>query len=133
MKKFLLLMIVSIGVIFAVRVSQNTECPAFSQIVHDMGYADVTKDPVETEVFEIPEKFNPVYEEYNKIQKEAGYDLSLYKGKKCMRYTYLIPSENARANIIVYDGKIIGGDICSITLDGVMIPLGNKSGTKTLK
>jgi hypothetical protein len=100
----------------------------FSQIVEKMGY-DVLKEPYERVEFTIPEKFSPVYERYNNLLKEAGYDLSHYKGRKCTRYTYLIPSQNARANIIVCDGEVIGGDICSITLEGIMIPIVQKART----
>ncbi len=96
---------------------------AYSEIVKEMGYNDVVENPYEVVEFTIPREFNDVYEKYNNLLKENGYDLSPYKGKKCKRYTYLIPSQNARANIIVHDGKIIGGDIMGITLDGVMIPI----------
>ena len=97
--------------------------PVFSQSVKDMGYYDVSQTPAEVVEVTIPEQFNQVYERYNNLLKEGGYDLSPYKGKKCIRYTYLIPSQNARANILVYNGKIIGGDISSITIDGIMKPL----------
>ena len=95
----------------------------FSRTVKEMGYDDVSETPYEVVEFTIPTEFNEVYSRYNELLKTAGYDLSPYKGKTCKRYTYLIPSQNARANIIVYDGKIIGGDISSITLDGIMIPI----------
>ena len=95
----------------------------FSRTVKEMGYDDVSETPYEVVEFTIPMEFNEVYSRYNELLKTAGYDLSLYKGKLCKRYTYLIPSQNARANIIVYDGEIIGGDISSITLDGIMIPI----------
>ena len=123
MKKYLLLLIISVGLILVFRISQEKPQPVFSEIVRQMGYDDVSETPYEVVEFEIPLKFNSVWENYNNLLKEKGYDLSLYKGKKCKRYTYLIPSENARANIIVSDGKIIGGDISSITLDGIMIPI----------
>lgn len=97
--------------------------PVFSQIVKQMGYDDVSEKPYEVVEFTIPEEFNAVYERYNNLLKQSGYDLEPYKGKTCKRYTYLIPSENARANIIVHDGKIIGGDISSITIDGIMLPI----------
>jgi len=121
MKKFLLLLIASIGVIIALRMTVE-DVSAFSQIVRDMGY-EVGDTPIETVELVIPENFSPVYEKYNNMLKENGYDLSLYKGKKCTRYSYLIPSLNARANILVHNGKIIGGDISGITLDGIMIPI----------
>lgn len=125
MKKYLLLLILSVGVILVFRISQEKPQPVFSEIIRQMGYDDVSETPYEVVELEIPLKFNSVWENYNNLLKEKGYDLSLYKGKKCKRYTYLIPSENARANIIVSDGKIIGGDISSITLDGIMIPIKN--------
>ena len=94
-----------------------------SRAVKEMGYDDVSETPYEVVEFTIPAEFNEVYSRYNELLKTAGYDLSPYKGKLCKRYTYLIPSQNARANIIVYNGEIIGGDISSITLDGIMIPI----------
>ena len=123
MKKYLLILIISVGFILVFRISQEMPQPVFSEIVKQMGYDDVSETPYEVVEFEIPLKFNSVWENYNNLLKEKGYDLALYKGKKCKRYTYLIPSENARANIIVSDGKIIGGDISSITLNGIMIPI----------
>ena len=123
MKKYLLLLIISVGFILVFRISQEKPQPVFSEIVKQMGYDDVSETPYEVVEFEIPLEFNSVWENYNNLLKEKGYDLALYKGKKCKRYTYLIPSENARANIIVRGGKIIGGDISSITLDGIMIPI----------
>ena len=96
--------------------------PCYSEVVKGMGY-DAESEPSETETIVIPEKFNDVYKKYNELQREGGFDLEPYKGKTCTRYTYLIPSLNARANILVYENRVIGGDICGITLDGVMIPL----------
>lgn len=127
MKKYLSLAIITLAVILASRYIAPEERVVFSQIVKEMGYDDVSERPYEVVEFTIPETFNDVYTRYNNLLKENGYDLSLYKGKTCKRYTYLIPSENARANIIVHDGKIIGGDISEITLDGFMLPIKNKN------
>ena len=88
-----------------------------------MGYEDVSEKPYEVMEFTIPSEFNNVWNNYNNLLRENGYDLAAFKGKRCKRYTYLIPSEDARANIIVCDGEIIGGDISSITLDGIMVPI----------
>ena len=35
----------------------------------------------------IPQDFSVVYNNYNEIQKTAGYDLSLYKGAKCKMFS----------------------------------------------
>ena len=125
MRKILIMLILGIGMIILARMPVEKPRPVFSDIIRKMGYDDVSETPYEVVEFVIPMNFNNVWENYNNLLKEKGYDLSLYKGKKCKRYTYLIPSENARANIIVYKGEIIGGDISSITLDGIMIPIKN--------
>ena len=66
-----------------------------------------------------------MYENYNQVQKAQGCDLSKYGGKKCKRYTYVVKNypdhpENVRANLLVYKNKLIGGDICSLELDGFL-------------
>ena len=117
---------VLLAVLFIYLICVCTSAPAeedYFRIVLEMGYQDVEKTPCEVVNFTIPEEFNAVYERYNALQKEGGFDLGEYKGKKCKRYTYLIPSQNARANIIVHKGQIIGGDISGITIDGIMKPI----------
>lgn len=77
----------------------------------------------------IPEQFDAVYQNYNALQKSAGFDLLLYMGSKATVYTYDIDTPagytgDTVANLIVYKGRIIGGDISSCALDGFMLPLG---------
>ena len=83
----------------------------------------------------IPDEFDEVFERYNKIQKEAGMDLSPYHGKrvKCWTYRVLnIPDQGeVMANLYVYKNKIIGGDISSARLDGFMHGLVPYRGTGT--
>lgn len=89
---------------------------------------EVTEDPIEVREVLIPETFDGVYEKYNLIQKEQDFDLSLYKGRRVKRWTYEVlnyPGYGAdcgciRANLLVYDGLVIGGDICSTELGGFM-------------
>lgn len=78
----------------------------------------------------IPLEFNETYQNYNALQKKAGFDLSAYKGSKVKVYTYKVVSygpfkakDNARLNLMVYNGRIIGGDISTVSTDGVMLPL----------
>ena len=96
--------------------------PGYSYILKNMGYSP-SSEPVEIIELIIPEEWGAVYENYNELQKQGGFDLSAYKGQTCTRYTYDIPDLFARGNVLVVDGEIIGGDICSITLDGIMLPL----------
>lgn len=89
-----------------------------------LGY-EFSEDFTKT-TFTLPLRFDMVYNNYNELQKEAGFDLLPYRGKECIMYTYQIlnhPFGKANANIIVYRGDIIGGDISSVNLDGFMTPL----------
>lgn len=85
----------------------------------------VKPEPIETTEIKIPIQFNKVYENYNKIQKENGLDLEKYKGKTCIKYTYSVLNykdkpDGVRANIFVFENKVIAGDICSLEIDGFM-------------
>ena len=85
----------------------------------------IEEKPVEMCEVQIPKVFDEVYKTYNEIQKAQGYDLLKYKGKTATMYTYKVLNyptgeKEARANLLVYKDKVIGGDICSLNLDGFM-------------
>ena len=65
-----------------------------------------------------------VYEEYNNLQKECGFDLSPYKGKNLTLYTYRLtnyPGEpEAMADVLLKGEKVVGGSVYSAALDGFM-------------
>lgn len=89
---------------------------------------EISADPIEVKEVVIPEEFDETYSEYNEIQKSQGLDLEKYKGKRVKSWSYEIKNypeyEDSdgviRGNILVYDGVVIGGDICSVELDGFM-------------
>ena len=70
----------------------------------------------------IPIEFGDVYQKYNVLQKQAGFDLSGYKGKNVTIYTYNCDTYKV-VNLIVCKGRLIGGDICDLQIDGQMLPL----------
>lgn len=79
----------------------------------------------------IPETFSDVYITYNNLQKKAGYDLSAYKGAAVVIFTYPVGkikegnNDEYYVNLMVYKGRIIGGDISSRNFYGEMLPLMN--------
>jgi hypothetical protein len=86
---------------------------------------EVESKPLEFMEIRIPETFNETFEKYNDMQKEQGFDLSKYKNKRVIRYTYRVLNyptgeEDVCANLLVYKDKVIGGDVCSARLDGFM-------------
>lgn len=84
---------------------------------------EVKSEPVEKCEVTIPEQFDKIFAGYNEIQKRQGLDLSDYKKKKVMRYTYEITNYEGSsgivyANVIVYRNRVIGGDVCSADVTG---------------
>ena len=71
----------------------------------------------------IPSEFDKVFAAYNEIQKAQGLDLSKYKKKDLTRYTFEVTNYKGYegkvlANVLVYRGKVVGGDICSADVSG---------------
>lgn len=106
------------------KAGDNAERLAF---ISQFGW-DVPDEPLEVREVKIPEEFDDTYEKYNAIQLAQGLDLSEYCGKRVKRWTYVINNypdmpENdgtVRINMLVYKNSVIGGDVCSIKLDGFM-------------
>jgi len=77
----------------------------------------------------IPKDFGYVYENYNKLQKQSGFDLSAYRGKTVFKYTYIVLnfSENSTdtfyLNMLIYENSMIGGDVMTPSIDGMMLPI----------
>lgn len=84
---------------------------------------EVTPEAVESEQVTIPSDFDKVFAGYNEIQRRQGLDLSKYKGKTMMRYTYDVTNYKGyegrvQVNMLIYRGKVVGGDICSADVNG---------------
>lgn len=85
----------------------------------------VDSEPSEVEDVTVPQVFNKVYNRYNKIQLEQGLDLLDYAGKECSRVTYTITNypdtqQRVNANLLIYNGVVVGGDISSAEIGGFM-------------
>lgn len=78
----------------------------------------ISGEPAEVREIIIPENFADGYEEYALINKEQGLDLEPYKGLRVKRWTYGIlnypgfeGTDSVRADLLIYDGRVIGGDV----------------------
>lgn len=88
------------------------------------GWEVSPEDIEETEVT-VPARFDKVYESYNDLQKAQGLDLTRYRGKRIMRYTYRVTNYpgydgTVLASLLIYKNRIIGGDICSSDVTGFL-------------
>lgn len=111
---------VSSGKKYSLSAATNDERVAFFK---QFGW-DVKSEPTSSGEVTIPEKFNDVYTTYNNIQKEQGLDLLPYAGKTVEQWIYDVTNypqqQNMRATILVYNGRVIGGDLSTPELDGFM-------------
>ena len=88
----------------------------------------ISEDPIEVKETVIPAEFDESYTKYNELQKKQNFDLEKYKGVRVKSWSYEITNypgyENCngviRGNLLTLNGKIIGGDICSVELGGFM-------------
>lgn len=92
-----------------------------------LGYG-VDETATEIKDIVVPENFSAVYEKYNNLQKEAGFDLKNYRGKNAKVYSYSLQNNTEQQiHLIVCEDKLIGGDVASLKLNGNMTGLKRKN------
>ncbi len=106
--------------------SNVTDSSGILAFISTFGW-EVDEEPDEVREIVIPAEFDEVYTNYNTIQTEQGYDLQKYAGERVKRWTYTVKNypgyveeECIKINVLVYEDKVIGGDVCSVRLDGFM-------------
>ncbi len=89
---------------------------------------EINETATEIKDIVIPRNFSKVYENYNSLQKQTGFDLKNHRGKPAKVYSYSLQNDNERQiHLIVCEDKIIGGDIASLKIDGNMTGLKRKN------
>jgi hypothetical protein len=84
---------------------------------------EVDAQPLKEQEVTIPKEFDKIFAAYNEIQRKQGLDLSSFKKKNVMRYTYTVTNYpdydgEVYVNILVYRNTVIGGDVCSADVTG---------------
>lgn len=87
---------------------------------------EINEDPVEVREIIIPEDFDKSYKAYSELNRQNGFELEIYKGERVKMWTYDIlnyPGFEGRsgvvqATLLVFDGRVIGGDVSSLEQDG---------------
>lgn len=120
----LMILLIAVGVRLTSAVNKNingSNNESRIDYISNLGLK-VEHTPQEKEI-KIPAEFSDVYKRYNALQKQVGFNLEEYRGKKATVYSYYELNTNRIVNIIVCDGEIIGGDISETILNGNMKPL----------
>lgn len=93
--------------------------------VESLGWK-IEQSPLEISHLTVPNSFDAVYDTYNSIQLNSGFDLVPFKGKNVSRYSYRVLNHEKSdtteviVSVLVYDSRIIAGDICSTEANGFM-------------
>ena len=90
----------------------------------DLGW-QVDEQPLSVSEVVIPMEFSDVYRKFNELQTEQGYDLADHQGERTVIYAYRVRNYAGYdgpviAELYVAGGRVIGGDIHSLALDGFM-------------
>ena len=120
--------------VFLIGAARKESAPVYSmtteaerqRFIADMGWKTSEKY-TECRSVTIPAEWNEVYEQYNKLQKQQGFDLEKFKGKTVEVYTYPVLNYEGHTDkgcmqltLMVCSGELIGGDVCCTELDGFM-------------
>ena len=106
-----------------IRARTNEERIAYLQ---SLGW-EVEPAPLLEQEITLPKEFPDVLAKYNELQRQQGFDLAEYAGKKLTLYTYRITNhpdaEEADASLYVYHTELVGGDVHSTSFTGFMTAL----------
>lgn len=87
----------------------------------------IGENPEKIQNIQIPSQFNAIYSDYNALQQKIGFDLLPYSGKECQLYQFSLQNyqeeKAASVNFIVYQNRIIGGDISEKIYQGKLLAL----------
>ena len=77
---------------------------------------EVSPEPIATQELLIPSEMDESYQEYLTLQRQQGFDLEQYAGKRVKRYTYEVynyPSgdRGVQANLLICRSTVIGGEV----------------------
>ena len=94
------------------------------EYMRSLGWAVDAESETERTVT-LPDELSGTIAQYNALQKQQGFDLEPYCGKEIQSFTYELSSyptgeEHVTAQLFVYKGRAIGGDIHSASLGGFM-------------
>ena len=107
----------------AIRAGTNEERIAY---LRSLGW-EVEPTPILEQEITMPKDFPDVLTQYNELQRQQGFDLEEYAGKKLTLYTYRITNhpdaEEADASLYVYRSELVGGDVHSTSFTGFMTAL----------
>lgn len=91
--------------------------------IGSLGYS-VAPEPLSEKQVVIPETFDDTYAQYNALQQQCGFDLTGYMGETVTQYVYSLleyeDAQDVQLELLVHNGKVIGGSVYTVAIDGFM-------------
>lgn len=84
---------------------------------------DIVPETLTRDTVYIPVRFNALYDAYDRLQEPLGLSLFPYRGRQADRYTADLADGEQVMTLLVCDGRLIGGDLCSRDFFGEQLPL----------
>lgn len=81
--------------------------------LRSLGY-EADETPLSVQEIQLPDEADAAAEAYQKLQKQAGFDLSGYAGQRVKCWSWSVKNDalpDATAHLLIYEGKLIGGDV----------------------
>ena len=64
-----------------------------------------------TDTITIPVNFDEIYTSYNELQKQAGLDLSPFKGEQVSRVVFKLKDKEKYVTLLIFKAHVIGGHL----------------------
>ena len=84
----------------------------------------IEETPLSVREVAIPRVFNAEFSEYSKLQSEQGFDFERLRGERVKLYTYRVTNYPAagvtEAELLIKDGRVVGGDISRKSMGGAV-------------
>lgn len=120
----LLLLLIALRYVMNLRQTSVVTLKGREMFLNELGW-EIDPDSEEYRDVLIPEELEGVMEEYNRMQRAQGYDLSRYAGKSCRQYSYTVtnyPDYEGTVLVTIYivGRQVIAGDVHTASASGFM-------------
>lgn len=119
-----ILLLISLRYIVSLRQTSVKTLQGREMFLNELGW-EIDPESEEYRDVVIPEKLEGVMDEYNRMQRAQGYDLSPYCGQTCRQYSYTVtnyPDYDGSVIVTIYTvgRQVVAGDIHTASASGFM-------------
>lgn len=119
-----ILLLMSLRYIVSLRQTSVKTLQGREMFLNELGW-EIDPESEEYRDVVIPEELEGVMDEYNRMQRAQGYDLSPYCGQTCRQYSYTVtnyPDYDGSVIVTIYivGRQVVAGDVHTASASGFM-------------